>query len=69
MEEYIFFIAKIFTLQEVTIIIQCSTNENPKYFHAPPNYSRDSVHAKSVIKSQAMKDGSGCNVKQSLQAA
>jgi hypothetical protein len=42
MEEYILFIVKILTLQEVTITIQCNANEKPEYFDAPPNYSTDS---------------------------
>jgi hypothetical protein len=42
MEDYILFIAKILTLQEVIIPIQCNAKEKPDYFNAPPNYSNDS---------------------------
>jgi hypothetical protein len=38
-EEQVFFIAKIFTLQEVTLTFQGNADEMPAYFHMSPNYT------------------------------
>lgn len=38
-EEQVFFTAKIFTLQEVTLILQDNADEMPAYFNMSPNYT------------------------------
>jgi hypothetical protein len=47
--EHIFFIAKVFTLQELTITLRDNVNEMPVYFSMPSCYTIDDMGAKSVV--------------------
>jgi hypothetical protein len=47
-EEQVCFIAKDFTLQEVTITVGCRISEMPAYFNMPFNYTTNNISAISV---------------------
>jgi hypothetical protein len=49
MQELVFFRARVFTLQEVTIILQGTADKIPLCFDMLSNYTIDDVGAKSAI--------------------
>jgi hypothetical protein len=54
-EEQISFIAKVFTLQKITITLQGNVNKMPAYFHKPYSYTTYNAGAKSAaIKTSGM---------------
>jgi hypothetical protein len=48
-KDRVFFTAKNFTLQEVTITLRGNAAEKPVYFDMLPNYITDNLGAKSVV--------------------
>jgi hypothetical protein len=49
-EEQVFFIAKVFTSQEITITLQGNVNEMSVYFDMQSNYTNDDADANSDVK-------------------